>query len=319
MNKNLIMDQVEKYIAYKKGLGFQIKIESQELRKFATYTLGKGYSGHLTSEIAIEWASLKPHYSPWYRARRLEIVRTFAKFIFVFDRNTQIPPRGVFGKCHGRTTPYIFSEKEVLLLMKGASKLYSPDKLRGISISAMIGLLWSTGMRPNEVCALCDFDVDLENAVITIRETKFSKTRLIPLHQSAAKALWKYKILREKLRVNLNDGHFFLSTGGYEMRLRNLEYAMQIIRVKLPSCSENRNRRQPRLYDMRHSFACHTLLRWLESGVDVNTKMPYLSTYLGHVKIADTYWYLSGTPELMSLSSKIFEDYFLQEGNHNEE
>jgi integrase len=319
MSKNLIVAQIEEYIAYKKGLGFQIKIESQELRRFGAYTLEKSYKGHLTSKIAIEWASLNPNYSQWYKSRRLETVRTFAKYICVFDQEAQMPPKGIFGKCHGRTKPYIFSEQEVLFLMKTAAKLFSPDKFRGISISTIIGLLWSTGMRPNEVCALLNRDVDLKAAVIMVRETKFSKSRLVPLHQSTVKALVKYKSFCEKHRKNCDDDHFFLSTGGHEMKLRNLEYAMQVIRAELPSYSGKWNGRPPRLYDLRHTFACHTLLRWLESGLDINHEMVYLSTYLGHVKISDTYWYLSGTPELMDLSSKLFEEYFLQGDNYHEE
>jgi integrase len=310
MRKNRIMKQVEKYIVYKKSLGFQIKIESQQLRKFAEYTLERGYSTSLTADMAFEWAGLKSTYSRWYRARRLELIRNFAKFVHTFDLNTQIPPKNVFGKCHGRTKPYIFTKEETILLMKNASKLHSPDGLRGISTAAIIGLLWSTGMRPQEVCHLLDSDLDIENAVITIRETKFSKNRIVPLKQSVVEALVAYKKKRDKYRKNCDDNHLFLSTNGQEMNLRNLEYAMQVIRLQLPSYSGKWDQRPPRLYDMRHSFACYTLLQWLHAGVDINNKMIYLSTYLGHVKISDTYWYLSGTPELMALSSKIFEDAY---------
>jgi integrase len=165
-------------------------------------------------------------------------------------------------------------------------------------------------MRPQEACSLLDSDVDIENAVIAIRETKFLKNRLVPLQASAAKALAEYKKQRDVCRKNSGDDHFFLSTNGQGIKLRNLEYAMQVIRLRLPSYSGKWNRRPPRLYDMRHSFACHALLEWLKAGVNVNNKMIYLSTYLGHVKIADTYWYLSGTPELMALSSKLFEDTY---------
>jgi integrase len=319
MRKNRIMKQVEQYIAYKKSLGFQIKIESQQLRKFAEYTIERGYSTSLTTDMAFEWAGLKSTYSRWYRARRLELIRNFANFIHIFDINTQIPPKNVFGKCHGRTKPYIFTKEETILLMKTASKLYSPDGLRGISIATIIGLLWSTGMRPQEACSLLNSDLDIENAVITIRETKFSKNRLVPLQASVVKALEAYKKKRDKCRKNDGDNHFFLSTNGRKLKLRNLEYAMQVIRLQLPSYSGKWDRRPPRLYDMRHSFACYTLLQWLNTGVDINNKMIYLSTYLGHIKTADTYWYLSGTPELMAQSSKIFEDKFSKGDTCHEE
>lgn len=149
MNDHLITRQVEDYIAYKKGLGYQIKVESGELRRFAAYTQSIGYEGSLTVDLAFQWAMLKPEYSRWYMARRMETVRTFAKYICVFDPDAQMLPKGMFGKCHGRTTPYIFSNEEICTLMKEATKLYSPDGLRRITIATAIGLLWVTGMRPS--------------------------------------------------------------------------------------------------------------------------------------------------------------------------
>jgi integrase len=301
---------VEEYISYKKGLGYQIKIESEELRRFAVYTRTIGYNGSLTKDIAFQWATLKPEYSRWYMARRLETVRTFAKYICVFDPMAQIPPKGMFGKCHGRTTPYIFTEEEICILMKVASKLYSPDGLRCRTIPTAIALLWSTGMRPSELCQLMNEDVDLNNGRITIRETKFSKSRILPLHETTVSKLRLYAEDRDKLRKDFSDRHFLIMTGSHKLALRNLEYALQVIRDNLLTDTKEWNRRPPRLYDIRHSFACNTLLGWLKSGINVDNKILYLSTYLGHVKVADTYWYLTGTPELMQFAAGSFEKFF---------
>lgn len=314
MSGNLISKQVEDYITYKRSLGFQIKIESDELRRFAVYTEKMGHLGSLTSDIAFEWASLKPEYSRWYMARRMETIRTFAKYICVFDPMTQMPPKGMFGKCHGRVTPYIFTLEEIKMLMKSAAKLHSIDGLRSRTISTAIGLLWTTGMRPSEVCKLIDDDVDLIKGRITIRETKFSKTRVIPLHETTVSILQTYVLERENLRKHDEDNHFLLMTGSTNLELRNLEYAWQKIRDQLLIDSKEWNRRPPRLYDIRHSFACHTLIDWLKQGINVNHKLIYLSTYLGHVKVADTYWYLTGTPELMQLASSHFEKFFYETG-----
>lgn len=319
MSSNLISRQVAEYIAYKKALGYQIKIESEELSRFAAYTEAMGYRGSLTADIAFQWATLKPEYSRWYMARRMETIRTFAKYICVFDPMAQLPPKGMFGKCHGRTTPYIFTREEICMLMKASAEFYSPDGLRRRTIPTAIGLLWSTGMRPNEACQLKDDDVDLNQGRITIRETKFSKSRILPLHETTVAELRAYVKDRDQLREHGEDRHFLLMTGSTQLRLRNFEYALIRIRDQLLTDTKQWNRRAPRLYDIRHSFACHTLLDWLKSGINVNHKLLYLSTYLGHVKIADTYWYLTGTPELMQLASGHFEQFFYENGGVNGE
>lgn len=319
MSNNLISRQVEEYIAYKKGLGYQIKIESGQLRRFAAFTVAVGYKGSLTTDIAFQWVTLKPQYSRWYMARRMETIRTFAKYICVFDPLAQMPPKGMFGKCHVRTTPYIFTEEEICILMKASAELYSPDGLRCITIPTAIGLLWSTGMRPNEACQLLDDDVDLNGGRITIRETKFSKERVLPIHETTASKLRFYIKDRDLLRKDFRDRHFLITTGNRKLALRNFENALKITRNNLLNGEKEWNRRPPRLYDIRHSFACNTLLRWLKSGINVDNKILYLSTYLGHVKVADTYWYLTGTPELMQLASGNFEKFFHGNGGNSHE
>lgn len=314
MNTNLISNQVEEYISYKKGLGFKIKIESDELRRFASYTRSLNYKGSLTIDIALKWVSSKPEYSRYYMTRRLEVIRTFGKYISIFDPNAQVPSKGLFGKCHGKVTPYIFTESEINILMQKALELLSPDGLRAIAISAAIGLIWVTGMRPGEVCNLLDEDVDLNNGYINIKETKFSKNRTLPIHLSTTLKLKEYKETRDKLRKDYFNQHFFITTWGNSLALRNFEYAWQVVRQNLLVGAELWDRRPPRLYDIRHSFACNTILRWLREDVNINNKILYLSTYLGHAKIADTYWYLTGTPEIMGVLTNNFEEYFYGNG-----
>jgi integrase len=319
MKKNLLSSQIEDYISYKRKLGFQIKIESQELRRFATYTVAIGYKDSLSSSIAIKWASLRPDYSRWYMARRLEIVRTFAKYICVFDAMAELPPKAIFGNCHGRTKPYIYTEEEIHILMKSASKLYSPDGLRAIVISTVLGLLWSSGMRPGEACRLKNDDVDLTNGLITIRNTKFSKSRILPIHKTVVIKLSEYLKVRNNFEKSFLENYFFLTTGSRKLTLRKLEYAFQVIRKSLLYETRPGIRRPPRLYDIRHTFASYTLLRWLKEGEDIDNKMLFLSTYLGHVKVSDTYWYLTGTDELLRFATKKFENYFFQNGGESNE
>jgi site-specific recombinase XerD len=311
MNKgHRVTRQIEEYIVFKQGMGFKITIEAAELRRFAKFARTQDHQGALTIDLALNWASEKPHYTRWYQARRLETVHCFAKYAFAVDAETQIPPTGVFGKCHGRTVPYIYSIDEVVLLMEQASKLLSPDGLRAIAVTTAIGLLWATGLRVCELCRLFRDDVDFYTMELHIRNTKFYKERYVPIQTTVVDALKKYVQYRDYLYPNSTNPYFFLSTGGKILAERNFEYSFTILRsYLLPEGKLFWDRRPPRLYDLRHSFACNTIIRWFKESVDINHRIFLLSTYLGHVKPSDTYWYLTGTPELLALATKQFEAF----------
>jgi integrase len=306
---NKITKQIESYIEYKQSLGYKLKIESQELRRFAKYTREIKHSGSITVDLAMQWASLDGSLSRWYMARRLETLHTFAKYAASIDPQAQVPQTGVFGKCHGRVTPYIYTEEEILRLMKESANLFSPDGIRCLTVSIALGLLWSTGIRVSELVNLKVKDVNFRERHLYIKNTKFHKDRLVPLHQTALEQLKNYNLkLKDKLPSRSEDHFFFVTTYGRQFNLRAFEYAFQQLRPCLmPVGESNWYRRPPRLYDIRHSFACRTILKWLESGEDVNQKIYLLSVYMGHVKPADTYWYLTSTPELLSLASGKFE------------
>lgn len=205
-------------------MGYQIKIESQELRRLAKFAREKNHQGSLTIGLALSWASEKPHYTRWYRARRLETVHVFAKYAFVIDDNTQIPPTGIFGKCHGRVVPYIYSNDEVIILMDQAKKLLSLDGLRAKAITTAIGLLWATGIRVCELCRLLRNDIDFHKMEIHIRDTKFHKERYIPIHETVIAALKKYVKFRDNLYPHSDSCYFFLTTDGQVLTRRHLEY-----------------------------------------------------------------------------------------------
>ncbi len=313
-SEHLISRQIEEYIAFKKALGFQITVESAELRRFAKYAEEQKHHGSLTVDLVLNWVSQKPSYSRFYKARRLETVHTFAKYAVSIDSKAQMPPKGLFGKCHGRTSPYIYTTVEVKKIIDQANQLLSPDGLRARTMAALIGLLWSTGLRVSEACRLIVDDIDYDNLELHIRRTKFNKERYVPIHESVGDALKKYEAFRNE--YHSAEPYFFLSTGGKRLVLRNAEYAFTVIRkCLLPEGTLNWSRRPPRLYDFRHTFASNTIRRWLEEGVDVNHRLLLLSTYLGHVKPSDTYWYLTGTPELLSIAIKKFEDLSFDVGS----
>jgi integrase len=314
LDENKLTLQIEEYISYKHSLGYKIKIESQELRRFAAFTRNIDYAGSLTSELAVRWASLNSNHSRLYMARRLETLHTFAKFISAFDRDAQIPQTGVFGKSHCRISPYIYTDKEVSLLMSEAGKLFSPDGIRSYTVSTAIGLLRSTGIRVSELTSLKTEDVRLNDGYLFISSSKFKKDRIVPLHPAVTEELADYRcFIEQKLGQRGDMDYFFVSSYGHRFNTRAFEYAFQLIRPVLLACDKRKqcvSARNYRLYDIRHTFACETIRRWLESGEDVNQKLYLLSTYMGHVKPEDTYWYLSATPELLAVSCKCFEAAF---------
>ena len=313
-NECLLIQQVEDYITYKRGLGYKIIVEADELRRFATFAKSIGHNGSLTNELAMRWATLKSEYSRFYMARRLEIIQTFAKYITAFDPCAQIPQTGVFGKCHGRVSPHIYSDAEISLLITEARKLYSPDGIRAYTVSAAIGLLRATGLRPSELTQLKVEDVRLSTGYVFIHSSKFKKDRIVPLHSTVLKELSVYSdYIEGKLGPRCNSDYFFVSTYGQRFNSRSFEYAFQLIRPILYKDGACVGTRNYRLYDVRHTFACETIRHWLETGDDVNKKLYLLSTYMGHVKPEDTYWYLSATPQLLAVSCERYETVFGEE------
>lgn len=304
LNSNRITRQIEEYIAYKRSLGYVIKTESQELRRFARYTRDIGHDGSLTADLAIRWASLDNNFTREYMARRLETLHTFAVYISAFDTQAQIPQNGVFGKAHLRTSPYIYTDGEVLSLMHQAGSLFSPDGIRAYTVASAIGLMYATGIRVSELTSLRIANVRINEGYLFINSSKYKKDRLVPLHCTVIARLSEYRaFIESKIGVKDDDDYFFVTSYGRRFNTRAFEYAFQLIRP-LVFCDADK---PPRLYDLRHTFACNTVKRWYEAGDDVNWKLYLLSAYMGHVKPEDTYWYLSATPELLEIAARKFE------------
>ena len=311
LDSNRITRQIEEYITYKRSLGYVIKIESQELRRFAKYTRDIGYDGPLTAELSIRWASLENNFTRIYMARRLETLHTFAVFISAFDAQAQIPQNGVFGRAHMRTAPYIYTDGEVLSLMQHSGSLHAPDGIRAYTVASAIGLMYATGIRVSELTSLRLADVRMKDGYLFINGSKFKKDRLVPLHSTVIIRLSEYRtFIESKIGAKNDDDYFFVTSYGHRFNTRAFEYAFQLIRP-LVFCDAAK---PPRLYDLRHTFACNTVKRWHEAGEDVNRKLYLLSTYMGHVKPEDTYWYLSATPELLRIAARKFEGRFGGDG-----
>ena len=308
MENNRISQQLKDYLEYKRSLGFKLIHEATVLERFAAYTRSINYNGPLTTEIALEWVSTGVH-SDKTMGRKIEVIRPFSKYVHAFDPESEIIYSLIFKNVHERPTPYIYSIFDVRILMDECQKLYSPDGIRSYTTKIVIGLLWSTGMRPSEPVNLLVEDVDFKTNTLHIRKTKFSKERYIPVHKSVMEQLYTYyHWIEEKLGLRCLKDPFFYTTGGKKLTETSLAYAFKLIRPNINAKPTG----YPfvRLYDFRHTFACNTILRWNEQRIDVNEKLHILSTYLGHVKPADTFWYLSATPELLKVSCSKYEEQF---------
>ena len=303
-----MVDLVEEYLDYRRRLGFRLRVEGQMLLDFARYADRTGHRGPLTTELAVCWARLPADTTPLYQARRLEVVRCFARYRAIFDPGTEVPPERFLGSAHRRTAPHIYSEAELASLLAAARRLSSPIGLRPRTYATLIGLLSCAGLRISEALKLTRSDVDWHQGTLTIRETKFHKSRLVPLHPSAIRALLEYARFRDGRHPAPRTDAFFVSDGGTPLAYSTVRTAFR--KLCGPLFGPRRpGARAPRIHDLRHTFACRRLLRWYADGTDPDHAVAALATYLGHAKVSDTYWYLTGIPELLALAAARFERF----------
>ena len=252
----------------------------------------------ITTANAFAWASSPTGASTNWWAARLSVVRAFARHLHVIDPTHEVPPARLLPARTHRAVPYLYSDAEIAALMAAARQFRSP--LRADTFETLVGLLAVTGLRIGEALRLDRDDVDLAEGVLRIRQTKFGKSRDVPLHATTVDALATYACRRDAFCRDRRDNAFFVSTAGTRLLYCNahLGWLELVRRVGLQPRS---TKCRPRPHDLRHSFAVRTLLGWYRDGDDVQARMPLLSTYLGHVHPANTYWYLSAAPELLAL------------------
>ncbi len=295
------------YLAVRRSLGYKLARAEKLLAQFITYLEDAGAST-VTAADALAWATL-PAGTPWWHAQRLSMVRAFAAHLRTTDPAAEIPPAGLIPARRPRATPYLYSPGEVTALIAAAVGLRSP--LRAATYQTLIGLLAVTGMRVGEAIRLDRADFDAGAGVLTIRSSKFGKSRLVPLHPTATAALSGYLRLRDRLHPGPSDPAVFISPAGTRLLYCNVHATWrQLVRTaglrpRSPHC-------RPRPHDLRHSFAVASLLDAYATGQDGQARLALLSTYLGHVNPAATYWYLSAAPELLALAGQRLEEH-LQE------
>lgn len=293
-------EHVDDYLRLRRALGFKLERHGRVLPQFVGYLEAAGAST-VTRELAISWARLPAGAHPRHWAARLSIARAFAAYLQTIDPATEVPPADVFAVRYQRPAPYLWSSEEICRLLDAARGLRPP--LKAASYETLFGLLAVTGMRVGEAVALKVDDVDLDNGVITIREqiVKLERARLVPLHPTTVEALARYARTRARLCPQPRSTTFFLSATGTGIDRSEVSKTLRKITTLLGLRTETVH---PRAHDLRHSFALSTLIDWQRSGVQIDEQIAVLSTYLGHVSPAETYWYLTATPELMGLAAQ---------------
>jgi len=289
---------IQDYLALRRSLGFKLRDAGIWLSKFAAFLEARG-AAHITTQLALEWAQQSQTVLPSTCAQRLGYIRGFARHHVANDPQTEIPPPGLLPFCPRRARPYLYSNEEIGRLLECAMDLPSSDGLRPWTYHCLLGLLSVAGLRIGEAIRLQLEDVNLQEGLLTIRGTKFGKSRLVPIHRSTQEVLAQYRARRERfLAGRTASASFFITSRGNHLDIGDIHRTFYKLsrRIGLRDATASHG---PRLHDFRHRFAVQTLLRWYRSGEDVERRLPVLSTYLGHVHVADTYWYLSGCPELM--------------------
>jgi integrase len=293
---------LDDYLAIRRALGFKLQRVGQMLPGFVTYMEQAG-AATITTELALAWAKQPAGGAAWWRIR-LRAVRGFAQHLQNVDPRTEVPPADLLPAPPTRATPYLYSESDVGRLMTAARTLASP--LKAVTYETLVGLLATTGMRMGEAIRLDRADLDWNNGVLTVRSSKFGKSREVPLHPSTLGALRAYQRRCDQLCPRPKAPSFFISTTGTRLDQPTVG-ATFVMLARQAGLGPRSPRCRPRPHDLRHSFAVRTLLNWYRAGDNVESKLPLLSTYLGHVSPASTYWYLTAAPELLALASKRLE------------
>jgi len=299
-------EALTQYVTVRRALGTRLTESAHTLRQFVTFLDGEG-SSHITTALAVRWAAAPQGVQRATWGRRLSMVRRFAAWLSAFDAQTEVPPQRLLPSRHRRPRPHIFTAAETRSLMAEATRRRSRTGLRPLTYTTLIGLLAATGLRPGEALALNRTDVDLEDGILFIRETKCGKSRFVLVDPSTRVALTQYAERRDALCPRPLSPAFLLS----ERRRRVIGGTARMMFARIggavglrAATGSPRIGRGPRLQDFRHTFATSRLIEWYREGLDVARELPKLATYLGHVDVGLTYWYIEAVPELLALATE---------------
>jgi site-specific recombinase XerD len=294
---------VEDYLVVRRSLGFKLESVGRQIFEFASF-LTEAKSDFITTALVMAWATRPSGLAVQTVARRIGVVRGFAAFARTIDSRNEVPPKDCLPYCMKRPLPYIYSSEDILALLQGLREVCTVPFGRN-TYTTLFGLLAVSGMRVGEAIALDGTDFNGDETVLTIRSGKFGKSREVPLSKTAKAALQAYERARNRILPRPKSPAFFLSAKGTRLLRQDVSrtFAWALRRADL----SDRKPRRPRIHDLRHAFAVHTLCDWYRAGLNVEAQIPLLSTYLGHVAPSSTYWYLTATPELVGLAAQRLE------------
>lgn len=305
-----LREAIRRYLDLRSSLGFETSKIASTLRSFVTFA-EKETSPHISTDLVLRWVQLSTAKESATLADRYNTVRRFAVWRSAVDLHTEIPPKGLFPTQYHRKPPYIYSNEEIEKLVRTARNLPSLMGMRGLTYATLFGLLAVTGMRISEALALNRENVDFEEGILEIQQSKFRKSRIVPLHASTCDVLEAYAKKRDQIFPRWKNDTFFVSDQGTRVSQGAARDNFAKVSREIGIRKKAKGKRighGPRLHDMRHRFAARTLVDWYRSGADVEREIHKLSTYLGHVHVNDTYWYLEAVPELLELATQRFMD-----------
>lgn len=305
----VVMARVEEFIALRRGLGYRSPSQERALRAFGRHLDQEHHEGPVPLESSLDWATKTTSIDPCNPARRLTMVRGFLRHLAAIDGATEVPDPGLLGSTGHRKPPHIYSETEISDLLAAAARLAPAGGLRPHCYVALLGLIACTGLRISEALGLKCGDVDLDEALLTVRAGKRGRTRLVPLHPSAVPPLADYAAQRtHRYGPPGKDAAFFRTDRSDQIRDSAAHHAFSVLRRQLGWTTTGRTR-APRIHDLRHRMVVRRIQTWHAEGVNVDANIAVLATYLGHVEVRDLYWYLSAVPELMDIVAARFEAF----------
>jgi integrase len=300
-----LREQLTDYLALRRALGYRLVRPEKLLNQFLDH-LERSSETTITVSSALDWARLPANGGSNWWAYRLAAVRGFATYLHGIDPQHEVPAPDLLPQRPRRASPYLYSEAEIAALIAATSMLSTP--LRRATFATLIGLLAVTGIRVGEAIALDCGDVDLTAGLLLVRWGKFGKTRELALHPSTAAALRRYRRLRHRLAPETGTAAFLVSQAGTRLIYCNVHHAFHQA-VQAAGVTPRSASCRPRIHDLRHSFAVRAMLDAYAAGQDGQTRLTLLSTWLGHVHPASTYWYLSASPELMAAAGQRLDAY----------
>jgi integrase len=297
-----LADAARDYLRLRNSLGHDLAEYHRQLPRFVAFLEAEGLPT-VTVAAALAWAQ-GPDVDPAtsIAPRRMTIARGFARYLTGIDARTEVPPTGLIASRQRWRPPFIYGPGDIEALLAQARQL---RPMPAATHETLIGLLAATGLRVGEAIRLDRADIDRADAVLTIRESKFGKTRMVPVLGSTLTMLERYARTRDRLCPQTATASFFVSTAGTRLIYACVGQVFRRLRDRAGIGAGADH--PPRIHDLRHTFAVRTLLRWYQAGDDVEARLPILSTYLGHRDPRSTYWYLSAAPELLALAARQLE------------